>query len=83
MNEPISESQRESGAADDGGAAGQPLQPEHAFVVQLRVGPSSDRRPLRGRVEHVVSGETLHFASAAELIEFLARAGSSSRRSSR
>lgn len=77
-----SETRQERGA-DDGPTPGQSLQPEYAFVVQLRGGPVTSREGLQGRVEHVVSGETVRFASTAELIEFLARAGSSPRRSSR
>lgn len=53
--------------------AGRPLHPEDAFVVQLRGGPARDRTRLAGRVEHVVSGRALRFASTAELIEFLTR----------
>lgn len=71
MAEHTSETRRERAAVDEGHAAGQSLRPECAFVVQLR-GPASRNR-LQGRVEHVVSGETLRFGSAAELIEFLSR----------
>jgi hypothetical protein len=59
----------------DDATSGQSLQPEHAFVVQIRAGTAAGGRRLEGRVEHVVSGETLRFGSAAELIEFLTRAG--------
>jgi len=58
-----------------GEAAGLPLQPERAFVVQLRGGPAASPQGLQGRVEHVVSGEALRFGSTAELIEFLVRNG--------
>lgn len=56
-------------------AAGPALQPDLAFVVQLRRGPVADPESLQGRVEHVVSGEVVRFGSTAELIEFLARCG--------
>jgi hypothetical protein len=57
--------------ADD--ARDRPTLPaERAFVVMLR----GDCRPtaddLRGRIEHVRSGRTTHFASLAELVAFLA-----------
>jgi hypothetical protein len=55
--------------------AGQSLQPEYTFVVQLRGGPATSRQRLQGRVEHVVSGEVVRFRSTAELVEFLARGG--------
>lgn len=68
--------------AAQGDAAGQGLRPDRAFVVQLRDGAPTTRG-LEGRVEHVVSGETLRFRSTAELIEFLNRDGfSASRRGS-
>jgi hypothetical protein len=52
-----------------------PLPPERAFVVQLR--PLSDPRGevLVGRVEHITSGESGRFTSAAELTAFIARIG--------
>jgi len=78
-----SEIRQERDAGDDGQTPGQSLQPEYAFVVQLRSGSAASPHHLEGRVEHVVSGEALRFSSTAELVEFLARAGSSSRRSSR
>ncbi len=47
------------------------LPAERAFVVWLR----GDYRPaaddLRGRVEHVRSGDVRHFESLAELLAFL------------
>jgi hypothetical protein len=54
-----------------------PLPPERAFVVQLR--PLSDPRGevLVGRVEHITSGQTGRFTSAAELTAFIARIGRS------
>jgi hypothetical protein len=64
---------RESAA--EGATAGQALQPEHAFVVQLRGGLVTSPRALQGRVEHVISGEVLRFFSTEELIEFLMQGG--------
>lgn len=49
------------------------LSPERAFVVQLEtLGPAS-RQTLRGRVEHLPTGEARRFASAAELVGFMSR----------
>jgi hypothetical protein len=49
------------------------LLPERAFVVEFRdggtIGP--DESPLRGRVEHVVSGKAARFESAGELLDFV------------
>jgi hypothetical protein len=59
--------------------AGRALQPELAFVVQLRGDVAMCPRALHGRVEHVTSGEVLRFDSTEELIEFLARRGGASR----
>jgi hypothetical protein len=56
---------------------GTPLPPERAFVVQLRPLSAPGGEVLVGRVEHIVSGETGRFASAAELTEFIARIGRS------
>jgi hypothetical protein len=74
----MSDQTRDGGSDDDaeaGAAVGQALQPELAFVVQLRSRPARNGRRLQGRVEHVVSGATLRFDSTAELIEFLTRGG--------
>ncbi len=56
-----------------------PLPAELAFVVQLRRAPAASGEPLIGRVEHIASGETLRFDSAAALITFISKVGSSSR----
>lgn len=82
MNDHARDERRGSGAAERR-AAGPALQPDLAFVVQLRPGTATSPLELQGRVEHVVSGEALRFGSTAELIEFLARCGvpTSSRRS--
>jgi hypothetical protein len=44
-----------------------------AFVLLLRADcdPASD--DVRGRVEHLRSGRSMHFTSLAELVAFLAR----------
>jgi len=52
-----------------------PLPPERAFVVQLRPLRAPGDEVLVGRVEHIASGETGRFASAAELTEFIIRIG--------
>jgi hypothetical protein len=49
------------------------LSPERAFVVQLERRHASDRRALRGRVEHLSTGESRRFASLAELVGFMSR----------
>ena len=47
--------------------------PERAFVVQLEIRRPVNRPTLRGRVEHLVTGQAFHFGSAAELIDFMSR----------
>lgn len=46
-----------------------------AFVVQIEAEPDlvpeSAEKPLAGRVEHVISGQSLVFDSAQTLLEFL------------
>lgn len=49
------------------------LPPERAFVVQLESRGPANRRTLRGRVEHLSTGEARHFASTAELVGFMGR----------
>jgi len=46
------------------------LEPESAFVVQLR-SDAGMRRRLSGRVEHVMSGRSEQFASLAGLLAFM------------
>lgn len=58
-------------------ATATPLPPERAFVVQLRPLGAPGGEVLVGRVEHIASGETGRFASAAELTAFIARIGRS------
>ena len=50
-----------------------PLLPERAFVVQVRSGLDHEDGDLAGRVEHIVSGEAMHFRSPGELLAFLRR----------
>jgi hypothetical protein len=49
------------------------LTPDGAFVVQLEPPPPTGRRILRGRVEHLASGEARRFGSLAELVGFMSR----------
>jgi hypothetical protein len=49
------------------------LSPERAFVVQLEVRRPSNVRTLRGRVEHLVTGDACRFGSTEELIGFMRR----------
>ena len=49
------------------------LPAERAFVVWLRVDCRPAEQDVRGRVEHVRSGNLVHFDSLAELLAFLAR----------
>ena len=49
------------------------LSPERAFVLHLDSDTDlSAQRPV-GRIEHVSSGEVVHFRSLADLFAFLAR----------
>lgn len=50
-----------------------PLSPYRAFVVQFREETKVARGRYAGRVEHVVSGQSVHFASLEELLAFIAR----------
>jgi len=49
------------------------LAPEGTFVIQLRSGTDIERRRLRGRIEHVVSGASEPFSSLGEAVAFMAR----------
>jgi hypothetical protein len=51
----------------------QRLPADRAFVVQLYAETAVAPGQLRGRVEHVVSGQATHFASLAELLGFIMR----------
>jgi hypothetical protein len=48
-----------------------PLSPYRASVVQFRRGTIVARGCVKGRVEHVVSGQATHFASVDELLAFI------------
>jgi len=50
-----------------------PLSVHWAFVVHFRTSTDIARGLTSGRVEHVVSGQTTHFASLEELLAFIAR----------
>src|SRR5262249_46254202 len=57
-----------------GGKVPRPSLPsDHAFVVQFRERSSRHRLASVGRVEHVRSGEAIHFASPQELLAFTRR----------
>jgi len=58
------------------GARDVPLPPDRAFVVQLRAHREPSGELFVGRVEHIASGDVERFASAAELLAFIARIGS-------
>ena len=51
-----------------------PLSVHCAFaLVHFRVNSDIAQGQLAGRVEHVVSGQSVHFASLEELLAFIAR----------
>lgn len=50
-----------------------PLSVHHAFVVHFRVNSEVAQRRMAGRVEHVASGQSTHFASLEELLAFMGR----------
>ena len=54
------------------------LPAERAFVVWLRADCRPAEHDVRGRAEHVRSGNLVHFESLAELLAFLARLTSAS-----
>jgi hypothetical protein len=49
------------------------LSPHWAFVVHFRVDTNIAQGRVTGRVEHVVSGQSVHFDSLEELLAFMAR----------
>jgi hypothetical protein len=59
--------------ADDRVRGEPALIPEGVFVIQLRSDSAFPRRRLRGRVEHVMSGQSAPFTSLATLLAFMAR----------
>ncbi len=50
-----------------------PLSVHWAFVVHFRLSTNIARGQVAGRVEHVVSGQSTHFASLKELLAFMGR----------
>ena len=58
-----------------------PLSPHWAFVVQFRAVPGGPVYAA-GRVEHLVSGRTMHFQSLKELTTYLNKELQASERSS-
>ena len=50
-----------------------PLSVHCAFVVHFRENNDVAHGQMSGRVEHVVSGQSAHFASLEELLAFIAR----------
>ena len=51
-----------------------PTLPVHrAFVVQFRAEAQVQCGHFAGRVEHVVSGQAMHFASLEELLAFMTK----------
>lgn len=57
----------------DSDAAPGKLAPERTFVIQLRTGSDFGRRRVRGRIEHVVSGDSEPFNSLEEAVAFMSR----------
>ena len=53
--------------------SGGKLDPQGTFVIQLRSDSDLAQGRLRGRVEHVVSGESEPFTSLENLVSFMAR----------
>jgi hypothetical protein len=49
------------------------LSPTRAFVVQFRDETQIEAGHMTGRVEHVISGQAIHFESLDALLAFLAR----------
>jgi hypothetical protein len=47
--------------------------PSRAFVVQFREETQIEGGHMAGRVEHVISGQAIHFESLEALLAFLAR----------
>jgi len=50
---------------------GAPLPAKSAFVVHLAADVGLAPEAMHGRIEHVVSGRAIRFASAADLIGFM------------
>lgn len=52
---------------------GSELPAERAFVVQFRQETDLEKGVIEGRVEHLVSGESAHFGSLEELVQFIGK----------
>jgi hypothetical protein len=50
-----------------------PLSIQRAFVVHFRTDANVEQGQIAGRVEHVLSGQSTHFASLESLLAFVAR----------
>jgi hypothetical protein len=50
----------------------QPAYPtQRAFVVQIHADANMAQGEMRGRVEHIVSGQVTHFETVEELVQFI------------
>jgi hypothetical protein len=49
------------------------LPAQRAFVVQVHAAAQVAQGQLAGRIEHVVSGQAVHFRTLDELLAFIAR----------
>ncbi len=58
-------------------SGGHPFPAERAFVVQLYAEADVARGRMAGRVEHVVSGQAMHFDRLEDLLAFIERVLSS------
>jgi hypothetical protein len=54
-------------------SGGHPLPADRAFVVQLYAEADVARGRLAGRIEHVVSGQAMHFDGLEDLLAFIER----------
>jgi len=55
-------------------ARNQPALPTHrAFVVQLHAESKIEKGQFKGKVEHIVSGQSTHFSSMKALKAFMQR----------
>ena len=53
-------------------AGSQPTYPtKRAFVVQIHVAADAVHGEIRGRVEHIVSGQTVRFETVEALVQFI------------
>jgi len=52
---------------------GSSLPTNQAFVVQFHTDTDAEKGRLKGRTEHLVSGQATHFESVEELVEFITR----------